>query len=85
MPDDKQPRAVALRYDESLPAPIVVARGTGRMAERIGDLALESGVPIVRDEALCAGLQPIDVGEYVPREYWELVARVLVFIRNVRR
>jgi len=75
---------VALRYDERLPAPIVVAKGSGRIAERIESIARKSGVAVVRDDALVAGLEPLDIGEFVPPEYWELVARVLVFIRKVR-
>ncbi|MBU0929258.1 MAG: EscU/YscU/HrcU family type III secretion system export apparatus switch protein [Spirochaetes bacterium] len=76
--------SVALRYDESSPAPIVVAKGTGRTAERIDGLAEASGVPVIRDDAIVAGLEPVDIGEFVPPEYWELVARVLAFIRKVR-
>ncbi len=76
---------MALVYDETLPAPVVVAKGTGRVAARIDALAAQSGVPIVSDPILVAGLEPVDVGAFVPVEYWELVARVLIFIRNVRQ
>lgn len=78
-------KSVALRWDESLPAPLVVAKGSGRMAERIDNLAQDAGVPVVQDDLIVAGLEPIDIGEFVPPEYWELVARVLAFIRKVRR
>lgn len=78
-------KSVAVAYDQSLPAPVVVAKGTGLMAARIDSLAKQSGVPVVSDPVLSAGLEPVDVGAYVPVEYWELVARVLIFIRNVRQ
>ncbi|OHD24708.1 MAG: hypothetical protein A2Y38_05755 [Spirochaetes bacterium GWB1_59_5] len=78
-------KSVALRWEESLPAPLVVAKGSGRMAERIDTLAQNAGVPVVQDDLIVAGLEPIDIGEFVPPEYWELVARVLVFIRKVRK
>ena len=77
-------KSVALRYDETLPAPIVLAKGSGRTAERIDAIAMEAGVPLVRDDVVAAALEPVDIGEFVPPEYWELVARVLVFIRKVR-
>ncbi|MDX9899411.1 MAG: EscU/YscU/HrcU family type III secretion system export apparatus switch protein [Spirochaetia bacterium] len=83
MPKHVSKRSVALLYDDTLPAPVIVAKGLGRVADRIDALAEASGVPIVRDEALVAGLEPIQVGDFVPPEYWELVARVLVFIRKV--
>lgn len=73
-----------MRYDEALPAPLIVAKGRGRAAERIDGLAVASGVPVVRNDAVAAGLEPLDIGEFVPPEYWEIVARVLAFIRNVR-
>ena len=81
MPERRVRKSVALHWDESLPAPLVVAKGSGRMAERIDSLAEAAGVP---DELIVAGLEPIDIGEFVPPEYWELVARVLAFIRKVR-
>ncbi len=84
MPDTKRRSSVALRWDKSLPAPIVVAKGRGHMAQKIDSLAENSGVPLVRDELLAAGLEPVDVGDFVPPEYWELVARVLIFIRKVQ-
>ncbi len=77
--------SVALRYDDSMPAPVIVAKGTGLTADRIERIAADAGIPVVRDAGLAAGLEPIDIGGFVPSEYWELVARVLVFIRKVRR
>ncbi len=76
-------KAVALMYDPSLPAPLVLAKARGRSAERMAVLAEQSGVPVVSDAGLANGLIPLDVGALVPFEYWELVARVFVFIRNV--
>ncbi|MGH3054524.1 MAG: EscU/YscU/HrcU family type III secretion system export apparatus switch protein, partial [Gaiellaceae bacterium] len=42
--------AVALRYDMDVaPAPVVVAMGERKLAERIKALALESGVPVIEN------------------------------------
>lgn len=76
-------KAIALMYDPSLPAPLVLAKARGRGAERMADLAKQAGVPVVADEGLAEGLIPLDVGALVPVEYWELVAKVFVFIRKV--
>jgi len=84
MPERKVRKSVGLHWDETLPAPLVVAKGSGRVAERIDRLAQDAGVPVVQDDLIMAGLEPIDIGEFVPPEYWELVARVLAFIRKVR-
>lgn len=85
MPKIADKKSLALAYDASLPAPIVVAKGRGRTAERIERVADAAGVPIVRDGNVYSSLEPLDVGEFVPPEYWEIVARVLVFIRKVRK
>ena len=77
--------AVALSYDTSLPAPVVSAKGRGFLAGRMEELAGEAGVPVVRDPALAVMLDSVDAGAFVPVQYWELVARVFVFIRKVVR
>ena len=84
MPKRSVRSAVALRWDESMPARLVVAKGSGLMAERLDGSAKGAGVPIVRNDGIVAGLEPIDIGNFVPPEYWDLVASVLVFIRKVR-
>ncbi len=76
-------KAVALRYDESLPAPFLVAKGVGRTAERMETLAEELGIPVLADEALSGFLFPLDPGDMVPEAYWEIVARVYVFIAKL--
>ena len=79
----EEQKAIALMYDPSLPAPLVLAKARGRCARRMADLAEQAGVPVVADPELAEGLIPLDVGALVPFEYWELVAKVFVFIRKV--
>jgi len=76
-------KAVALRYDESLPAPFLVAKGAGRTAERMETLAEDLGIPVLANETLAGFLFPLDPGEMVPETYWEIVARVYVFIAEL--
>ncbi|MFN3870204.1 MAG: EscU/YscU/HrcU family type III secretion system export apparatus switch protein, partial [Aquificaceae bacterium] len=50
-------KAIALRYDkEKDPAPIVVAKGIGELAEKIIETAKKHGVPIVEDKALLSAM-----------------------------
>jgi type III secretion system FlhB-like substrate exporter len=76
-------RAVALRYRAGLPAPFLAAKATGRAAERLAALAKEAGVPIVRDGSLAGALFPLEIGEYIPEEYFEIVAKVFVFVKSI--
>jgi type III secretion system FlhB-like substrate exporter len=66
-----------------LPAPFVVAKAAGRTAERLGAIAERAGVPVLRDEALAEALYPLDLGAFVPVEYYEIVARVFAFVKAV--
>ena len=74
-------RAVALRYTEELPAPMVIASGRGRAAECIARIAREHGVTIVRDTELAEALITVDLGSLIPEELYGGVAAVLAFVR----
>jgi flagellar biosynthetic protein FlhB len=73
--------AVALRYDPTKGAPRVVAKGAGRIASRIRQLAEENRVPMVADIPLARTLHRVcDVGQEIPLELYTAVARILAFI-----
>ncbi|HRY71750.1 MAG TPA: EscU/YscU/HrcU family type III secretion system export apparatus switch protein [Spirochaetia bacterium] len=78
-----KPMAVALKYEAGLRAPFLLAKGSGKAAGRLEALARESGVPLLRDGALAEALYPIDLGDYVPEEYYETVARVFAFVKKI--
>lgn len=74
--------AVALRYrrDEGR-APRVLAKGRGRLAELIRQVACESGVPVTQDVPLARLLyRKVRVGGEIPAETWRTVARLLAFV-----
>jgi flagellar biosynthetic protein FlhB len=74
--------AIALRYDPTeSPAPIVVAMGERKVAERIKKLALEHGVPVVQNKPLArAMIKACQVGMSIPVELYTAVAEVLAFV-----
>ncbi|GAB1155538.1 EscU/YscU/HrcU family type III secretion system export apparatus switch protein [Paenibacillus illinoisensis] len=91
MKDEPQPdllskKAVALKYvpGES-EAPIVVAKGRGKVAEAILDKAKENGVPVQEDAALVEVLSKLDLDEQIPAELYQLVAEVLTYIYRADR
>ncbi|MHB9295622.1 putative flagellar biosynthesis protein FlhB [Pillotina sp. SPG140] len=81
--------AIALEYDRTkMIAPQVTAKGEDEMALRIRKLALDAGVPLVENKPLARTLYAeTDVGDFVPEQYWEVVAMVLssVAALNERR
>ncbi len=74
--------AVALRYDVTVsPAPIVVAMGARKTAQRIKKIAAESGVPVVENKPLARALfKTAEVGGPVPPALYIAVAEVLAFV-----
>ncbi len=73
--------AVALRYEPGSPAPTVVARGAGVLAQRIREVAAEHDVPLVRDVPLARALYGAgEVGREIPAELFAAVAQVLAFV-----
>jgi flagellar biosynthesis protein len=76
--------AAALRYDPEVDAaPVVVASGEGKTAERILELARENQIPICDDPVLAAMLSQVNVGEEIPEALYQVVAEILAYIYRV--
>lgn len=81
-----QQRAVALAYDSTTGgAPKVVAKGKGRTAAQILDLAAKNGVPVRRDPALVQVLSRLKLDQEIPPELYRAVAAILAFLNRVNR
>jgi flagellar biosynthesis protein len=86
MEQGRDRKAVALRYSrEEQGAPHVVARGRGRIAERILALARENGVPVQEDPDLVQLLAACDPGEEIPVEVYSVVAELLTYLHRLNR
>ena len=81
--DVKNKTAVALSYDASDTAPKILATGKGHLAERIIEAAKEENIPIHKDEKLAATLSKLQIGDYIPKELYGVVAEILVFVDRV--
>jgi flagellar biosynthesis protein len=79
-----QQRAVALAYDPATgSAPKVVAKGKGRTAAQILELAAKNGVPVRRDPALVQVLSRLKLDQEIPPELYRAVAAILAFLNRV--
>ena len=76
--------AVALRYDiEQGGAPVVVAKGTDYLAQRIKDVAIKNHILIHEDVFVARSLYATcDIGQEIPPEMYEAVATILAEIRK---
>lgn len=74
--------AVALRYERGVDAaPVCVAKGTDLVAQRIREVAKEARVPLVEDRPLARALHAgVEIGEAIPREQFEAVAKIIGLI-----
>jgi flagellar biosynthesis protein FlhB len=74
--------AVALTYNRGkAPAPYVCAKGTQFMAQRIKEVALAHGIPIIENKPLARALyKQVKVGQIIPSEFYKAVAEVLAFV-----
>lgn len=79
--------AVALKYDRArMNAPVVVARGMRKVAQRIKEIAKEHGVPIVEDPPLARTLhRETRVGEAIPASLYQAVAQLLAQIWRLQQ
>jgi type III secretion system FlhB-like substrate exporter len=73
-------KAVALKYTKELPAPFILAKGKGDLARKIKAIALANGVSIVEDHLLAEGLIDLELGSLIPEEYYEIIAKIFVFV-----
>jgi flagellar biosynthesis protein FlhB len=78
--------AIAIKYDPTIaPAPIVLAIGQRMVAERIKEIARQSGVPMVENRPLArALLKTAKVGTLIPYELYMAVAEILAFVIRTR-
>jgi flagellar biosynthesis protein len=79
-------KAATLRYAQNKEdAPRVVAKGRGKMAEKIIALAEAHQVPLVEDRQLIQVLEALDVDTQIPAELYQAVAEVLVFVYRLNQ
>ena len=77
--------AIALKYEPGKSAPRVVAKGSGTIAARIREQATTDGVPMVRDIPLARALHAAcELGQEIPVELYNQVARVLAFVMALK-
>ncbi len=73
--------AIALAYNESTPAPVVVAKGRDQLALQIKDAARWHEVPMVENPPLAHALyRAVPVGNAIPSKLYIAVAEILAYV-----
>ena len=77
----EQNKAVALKYQSKQDvAPRVVAKGKGKMAEKIIEMAKAHDIYIHNDPDLIEVLSRLDLNEEIPPDLYVVVAELLSFV-----
>lgn len=78
--------AIALKYDETMVAPKVIAKGADRIAQKIKELAREKGIPIVENKPLARAIfKTLKLGQSIPKELYTAVAEVLSYVYRLKQ
>ncbi|HMM21441.1 MAG TPA: EscU/YscU/HrcU family type III secretion system export apparatus switch protein [Selenomonadales bacterium] len=73
--------AVAIKYEqEAGTAPVVVAKGSGYVAEQILAAAQQSAVPVYQNKTLAAMLMAVELDKEIPPVLYLAVAEVLAYV-----
>lgn len=76
-------KAAALKYENNYDTPIVTAAGMGAIADNIVKKAEESKVPVVYNKEMADLLTKVDVGDSIPAELYEAVAKIIVYVMDM--
>jgi flagellar biosynthetic protein FlhB len=77
--------AVALKYEQTtMHAPRVVAKGQDLMAQRIREIAVEHGIPVIERKPLARALYRLcEVGHEIPEQFYSAVAEILAYVYEI--
>jgi flagellar biosynthesis protein FlhB len=77
--------AIALKYEEGMHAPSVVAKGAGFIAQKIKSLADENNVPLVENKPLARAMfKSTEIGDFIPAELYRAVAEILAYVYRLK-
>lgn len=79
-PQARRQNAVALAYTAGDPAPMVVAKGQGLVADQIIARAKEAGVFVHESRELVALLMEVDLDRQIPPALYRAIAELLAWL-----
>lgn len=78
--------AVALKYDETMVSPKVIAKGADLLAEKIKAIARQHAIPVVENKPLARTIfKTLKIGQMIPKELYTAVAEVLSYVYRLKR
>ena len=74
--------SVAIKYDiDNMETPIIIAKGIDVIALKIREIATENDIPLIENPPLTRAIYAnVEIGQAIPGEYFEAVARVIRYV-----
>jgi flagellar biosynthesis protein len=83
--NNKSNHAVALKYNAAKNnSPVVIASGSGYIADKVVEIAEKNGVPVYRDDSLSAILSQLKIGSEIPEELFSSIVDIYVYFLNFK-
>ncbi|HEY7883895.1 MAG TPA: EscU/YscU/HrcU family type III secretion system export apparatus switch protein [Cellvibrionaceae bacterium] len=76
-------KAVALYYDGKS-SPVITATGTGKLAQKIIDVAKEHDVPLCDNPSLVDFLITLELGDEIPEKLYLAIAYIIAFAYDLK-
>ncbi|MBQ3420180.1 MAG: flagellar biosynthesis protein FlhB [Romboutsia sp.] len=77
--------SVGIRWEMGMPAPLITIMGSDSTAMKIRSIARDNDIPIIENKPLARALyNECEMGQYIPNEYWALVAQVLNYVLSLK-
>jgi flagellar biosynthesis protein len=81
---DEPLQVAAIRYDpDKNNAPVIVAAGTGPIAQNILRIAEENGISIYHDDSAATLLSKLELGQEIPPELYQVVVNIYLALLNM--
>ncbi|MBN8995445.1 MAG: flagellar biosynthesis protein FlhB [Rhizobiales bacterium] len=79
--------AIALKYNRGRDgAPLVVAKGVDLIALKIREIAAKHSIPVIEDKPLARAMyDAVEVGQFIPAEFYRAVAKILYVLYSRNR
>ncbi|MEZ5839583.1 MAG: flagellar biosynthesis protein FlhB [Hyphomicrobiales bacterium] len=78
--------AVALKYDNGMPAPVCIAKGVDATALKIREIAEANDVAVVENPPLARALHAtVELDDEIPAEHYKAVAEVIGYVMRLKK
>jgi flagellar biosynthetic protein FlhB len=77
--------AIALKYEEGMEAPRVIAKGADFVAQKIKEVGRSHNIVLMENRPLARALyDQVDIGQIIPADLFQAVAEVLAYVYKLK-